>query len=72
MQYMPIGFGGIDTRNGLVQSVYAEKAEQRLRMMEECELNMVGRCGHVETQALQASNLYTTSPSMVYDSIPWV
>ncbi|CAM9906905.1 unnamed protein product [Scytosiphon promiscuus] len=40
--YLPIGFGGHDTRNGLPQKVYLDAAKRQLEILETCPVGSAG------------------------------
>lgn len=43
-RYLPIGFGGHETRNGLPHTSYIAAAQKQLEILETCPTGKSGRC----------------------------
>ncbi len=42
-RYLPIGFGGYETRNGLPHTAYIDAARRQLEILETCPMDKAGR-----------------------------
>lgn len=42
-RYLPIGFGGYETRNGLPHTAYIDAARRQLEVLETCPVDRAGR-----------------------------